>query len=67
MPNGSDETFVEKLSKQLKDREHYVKPRIRASEGFIIKHYATDVCYSALGYVLCLFRAAPLKPCLDFF
>lgn len=50
-PNGTDQTFVEKLHKANEKDEYYMKPRLKANEAFGINHYAGPVEYKVSGFL----------------
>jgi hypothetical protein len=50
-PNGSDQSFVEKMHKTSEKNEYYSKPRLKASEQFGINHYAGTVSYTVKGFL----------------
>eukprot|EP01114_Cavostelium_apophysatum_P010445 TRINITY_DN2416_c0_g1_i11.p1 TRINITY_DN2416_c0_g1~~TRINITY_DN2416_c0_g1_i11.p1 ORF type:complete len:2801 (+),score=908.52 TRINITY_DN2416_c0_g1_i11:43-8445(+) len=49
-PNGSDRTFLEKLSQQNKTSKIFSKP-LRTEGVFLIRHYAGDVWYETEGFL----------------
>eukprot|EP00127_Corallochytrium_limacisporum_P002284 Clim_evm72s109 gene=Clim_evmTU72s109 len=51
LPSGTDKGFAQKLANNLKDREHFMQPRMGAETNFIIKHYANDVDYTVADFV----------------
>lgn len=50
MTAGTDESFTLKLYKQFENEKVFEKSRF-GQDGFTIRHYATDVTYSSVGFL----------------
>jgi myosin heavy subunit len=51
IPGGSDESVLIKMTKKFSGHNHYTTLK-QAPQGFVIRHYAGDVCYTVNNFLV---------------
>jgi len=56
-PNGTDVMFCDSVYQTHRRNDNYMEPRqvgnksLRSNEGFVVRHFAGDVCYTGAGFL----------------